>query len=144
MSYWNVGQQKLVIFLPAAIASSRMSLNRCESNLGSEQSIEQNSLQCEVTQDIKLKSFQEKGCCSSQGFLTCSYDPCTSCIDQSNHFSQSRIPYSLPQTPQYQLQWPISKYYKNCINENKNNCTTRNQEQNQDHILKQLPSCTLL
>lgn len=31
-------------YLPAAMASSRMSLKRCESSLGSEQSIEQNSL----------------------------------------------------------------------------------------------------
>ena len=38
-----------MIFLPAAIVSSRISLNRCESSLGSEQSIEQNNLQWEVT-----------------------------------------------------------------------------------------------
>ncbi|WVZ06874.1 hypothetical protein V8G54_020220, partial [Vigna mungo] len=50
---------------PAAIASSRISLNRCESNLGSEQSIEQKSLQWELTLDIKL-NLSKYGSCASQ------------------------------------------------------------------------------
>jgi hypothetical protein len=47
MSNSNLHQQKIVILLPEAIASSIISLNRCESSLASEQSIEQNNLQKE-------------------------------------------------------------------------------------------------
>lgn len=96
--------------LPEAIASSRISLNRCESSLESEQSIEQNNLQREY-QIQNWNPLQKMPDCSSKCFITCSYYPCTSCRDQSNHFSQSQIPYSLLQTPQYPLQWPNSVNY---------------------------------
>lgn len=49
-----------MIFLPAAIASSRISLYRCESSLGSEQSIEENSLPREVTPYIKVDIFYKE------------------------------------------------------------------------------------
>lgn len=44
VSGYGNGKKELAQHLPAAIASSRISLNRCESSLGSEQSIEQKSL----------------------------------------------------------------------------------------------------
>lgn len=45
---------------PAAIASSSMSLKRCESSLGSEQSIEQKSLSRQKSIRTNLKSLKER------------------------------------------------------------------------------------